>query len=1065
MFDILVPFFLEKKHPKKYNISGYQVDMKRKNLTAVLLIFLMFGVTTSTYSQSLSDEIPSMNSHTQNVPNNWEWSSVLMNSGDIVSDDIGIDNQGNYYIIGTLEGLPNIKDSSVFVSHMYQNGKNLFVAKYDSTGSLQWLADAGGNGDDYGKGIIVDEDSNGNVLIFVTGELETREVTSNQALISHDIHFGEQLSYTISQGYVSPFVAKISPLGVWQWAVIGQGHQLVADVNDITFDGVNSIYIGGRFSNYLNFTSTDKTGVEITKSAATGCSQTDKMGFIGAFTTSGQHRDTQTTNGCGTWITSVEVRSSSNVFVSGGFWMSNTVGSTTFVIPSDPLGAPHGNGYYFNTNGDVDKHGNLIGTWSPALEEAFLAALNPVNMNWEWERRITGMNRERVNEIVVDSNHDAIIGGNFMANISFEDPLKDCSLGGADYPCIGLKSTGDFDMFIAKISSEGDWIYADSNAGMAIYAPISATDFLQSLVIDQYDNLYVMGSFLNNLDVGIDHLHATPYYPLYFVAKYTTSDTNHDWVWGCQADRVPGHGSEVFTGWGLSRYNGIVIDSQGLPVISGFFADSVRFDEDYLSNNENGQHLKAAYIAKLSDSCADPLPVPENIKVGDISRDTVTLLNSYTEHYGGAVADLDTDMKSIIVSVKPSCNKSIFLQHDEPESVRCDLTATKHTIVSNTMDIIAEQKIRDASKHGDDFTDIELKLISHSDSCEDGCSDNFTYGASVVKSLLAEGIIVLEETEGDTDGDTDARAKRKPIKGYVYIRRSRRMAACCEPEYSPVVAWGIRADASGGYLVDELASSLENIESEYSTTISNENISDVCDILHNKLESITIEDACMSVIAVDTEDKYSDDGKYVCSILPKEEKRDEFLNHDNDSSLRLTIVEKVGGYNNYCGLDDSGLEDNEQEPDRSTQNSSCSLNVLSTNVTVGTDMFFYQVGDDVDVTYYINCEVESINYTIKATLIRSNGEVVDVYESNWIASGVSSSPLVYLEFDETYSNLDVDAYCITAELSEPNNPLLDDDSTCFIVSSSSSTGGGSTPSISLIACLGVILFAARFRRE
>jgi len=299
------------------------------------------------------------------------------------------------------------------------------------------------------------------------------------------------------------------------------------------------------------------------------------------------------------------------------------------------------------------------------------------------------------------------------------------------------------------------------------------------------------------------------------------------------------------------------------------------------------------------------------------------------------------------------------------------------------------------------------------------------------------------------------------------------MAAWGEPEYSPVVAWGIREDASGGYLVDELASSLENIESESSTSISNENISDVCNILHNKMESISIEDACMSVIVVDTEEKYSDDGEGWCAILPKEEKRDQFylqagrddLNHDYDSSIRLTIVEKVGGYNNYCGLDDSGLEDNRQEPDRTTQNSSCSVNVLFTNVSVGTDMFFYQAGDDVDVTYYINCEVESINYTIKATLVRSNGEVVDVYESNWIASGVSSSPLVYLEFDETYSNLDVDAYCITVELSEPNNPLLDDDSTCFIVSSSSSTGGGSTPSISLIACLGVILFAARFRRE
>ena len=75
---------------------------------------------------------------------------------------------------------------------------------------------------------------------------------------------------------------------------------LESDSTDIAYDGDNRIYIGGRFSNYLNFTTTGKSGEPIVNSAYTGCGVNQKMGYVGVFTTSGEHVNTKTIGGCNT---------------------------------------------------------------------------------------------------------------------------------------------------------------------------------------------------------------------------------------------------------------------------------------------------------------------------------------------------------------------------------------------------------------------------------------------------------------------------------------------------------------------------------------------------------------------------------------------------------------------------------------------------------------------------------------------------------------------------------------------------------------------------------------------
>ena len=1036
--------------------------MKGQYSVSIFLVILMAGLSASSSIQNLPDIDNEKFSHTQNVDSNWEWSRVISGSEDIVSDDIGIDSQGNTYIVGTITGGPDSKDDLITSN----GGMDLYVAKFDPQGNQLWISNAGGQGNDYGTGIVVSEDSSGDTVVYVTGHLQMRETSSSGALIVHTANFGDSLSYTISTGEISPFVAQIDTNGDWQWATIGEGYLLESETTDIAFDGDNRIYIGGEFSNYLNFTTTGKSGETIVNSAHTTCDVDRRMGFVGVFTPSGEHVNTKTIGGCNTWVNALDVSGDSNIFVVGGFRSSAKIAGETFIIESGALGAPHGNGYYFNTNGDVDKNGNVIGYWSPVLEEAFIAALSPGVLDWSWARHITGMNNDRINDVVVDTNQDAIIGGNFMANVSFVTPQSDCSADGEDFgteKCLSLRSTGDYDMFIAKITSRGDWVFADSNAGLAGYAPISATDYLQALTMDDKNNLYVMGSFVNNLYVGMDHLHATPHVPLYFVAKYTT-----DWQWGCQADRVPGYGSEDFNGWHLGmRTGGVVVADNGIPIISGFFADSVRFDEDYISQNNIGEMVNSAYIAKLSDTCADPNPIPQNIMLNHIYRDDVKHLEEFTKNSNELIEDFDFDGKAVIVTTGGISDYGVPIQTEAPARNHdkytgfIDFSRTKKVMILDAGYDVSTQTLLEFPKSLDEFSDYGITLVSVGHE-EPNVTENYSSKAEALQALIESGIFPIFECHSEDDESTDGRSHKsgKCIKGYVYIRKANRGVDTGEPTQSGVVAWGVREDDSGnGYLVDDLEHSLQDVRSGWSTPVAVDDMGDICSKLLNTMSFLSEEDSCVSVFVEELETSVSEDDGTECYIASGPAKKDQFLlsmdsrNTTSNDTSTPTSVTTVGDLSKLC----SDSSDSNGGPDRGQQN--CGFDVALSNVGASTDMSFYEVGDTVTATYLATCTVEPISYTIKATTFRSNGEVVSAQDYMWNAVGTTQS------FDEVHQKLDADVYCVEVELTDSMTSISRISTSCFVVSTtgSGSGGGNSIPGFTVLLALSAMIIAGLIR--
>lgn len=122
-------------------------------------------------------------------------------------------------------------------------------------------------------------------------------------------------------------------------------------------------------------------------------------------------------------------------------------------------------------------------------------------------------------------------------------------------------------------------------------------------------------------------------------------------------------------------------------------------------------------------------------------------------------------------------------------------------------------------------------------------------------------------------------------------------------------------------------------------------------------------------------------------------------------------------------------------------------------------MSFYEVGDVITATYLANCTVEPLSYTIKATTLRSNGEVVSSQEYSWMAASTTQS------FDEVHEKLDADVYCVTAELTESTTSISRVSTSCFVVSSTASgTGGGSSlPGFTFLLGISAVLIAGIIR--
>ena len=159
-----------------------------------------------------------------------------------VNDDYGrafaVDADGNSYLAGSFDGTATF-GGTVLSSVGARNRPDMFVAKYNSAGQLEWVRQAGGTGTDLAFGIAVD--AAGNVLFTGSSDSTTLNIAGTGLTVS-----GKKA-----------VLAKLSPAGTLLWAKTSMDQLFFppAEASGMVVgnDAAGNHYVAGHFTGTINF--------------------------------------------------------------------------------------------------------------------------------------------------------------------------------------------------------------------------------------------------------------------------------------------------------------------------------------------------------------------------------------------------------------------------------------------------------------------------------------------------------------------------------------------------------------------------------------------------------------------------------------------------------------------------------------------------------------------------------------------------------------------------------------------------------------------------------------------
>lgn len=210
------------------------------------------------------------------------WTIPYASSAHDYGRRVACDNAGNIYLAGEFKGTINMGGSNL----QSPNDMNVYVAKFNPSGDVQWAAQRGASGDDAVKALAVTS----------TGDV--------------------YLAY--KQSNTNPYIARYSASGTSQGTIAYSGSGTL-DISDILCDINGNTYITGNYSGTIEFGSTAST------SSGSGCDffiiRYDSDGVINMRIFGNQNN--------ANYIKSIAIDYANNVVAGGGFASSITMNSDT----------------------------------------------------------------------------------------------------------------------------------------------------------------------------------------------------------------------------------------------------------------------------------------------------------------------------------------------------------------------------------------------------------------------------------------------------------------------------------------------------------------------------------------------------------------------------------------------------------------------------------------------------------------------------------------------------------------------------------------------------------------
>ncbi len=360
------------------------------------------------------------------------------------------------------------------------------------------------------------------------------------------------------------FVAKLSGGGTWLWA---RNISVAGNYDDygygICADAGGNCYITGRLRGNPTFGSF----------AFTGLGGNDI--FIAKLDTDG------------TWL-----------------W-ANLAGATGqdygYGIAVDPAGNSYVTGAF-----DAAAVFGPVSLTSTGGYDVFVAKADPSG-NWLWAKKAGGAGSyEYGMDIAADAAGNCHVTGRVKATALFG-------------PDINLPGLGNDDCFVAKLDTDGAWLWAKPGGG-------TSNDSGQDIALDGAGNCHVTGYFYATATFGASTLPLVGAEDM-FIASL---DPNGNWLWATSAGST-----------GYDSVLGISTDSAGISRLTGRFEGTLNFGADSITS-VGGNDI---FIAKLLPGSGGSIASPLNLQISastagvQITWDAVTGAGGYHVYAHDAPSD------------------------------------------------------------------------------------------------------------------------------------------------------------------------------------------------------------------------------------------------------------------------------------------------------------------------------------------------------------------------------------------------------------------------------------------
>lgn len=432
--------------------------------------------------------------------------------------------------------------------------------------TIGWAKSFGSSGTDYVKALAADTSGN----IFVTG--------SFTGIVDFDP--GQATRLFQSAGRQDIFLSKFASNGDLLWTITIGGNQ-----NDqgtaLTVDGSGNVYLIANFAGTIFFTAGNQNIPPLTSRGGTDV-------LIAKFSPQG------------TFLWARQI---------GGPGNDNGTTAATDLAGNLTVGGA------FNQTVDFDPASTEDKITSAGKADGFITRFTAMG-EYLWTITYGGPDDDDVVAVCFDATYNMLVAGNFKVTMNLD------ALGGVS----PVNSTGDSDIFLVKLQSDGTFIWGRTLGG-------PGTDVVTAMKCNQFGNIFFGGSFQQTVDFdpgSVTVLKTAAGETDAFVSSINATG-NYQWVY-------------IVTGAGRETITSLALGAAPTLYVTGTFSGQTVFDPANPANKISPIGATDGFLAYITTTGAFNYVIPVGSPADDVASAVTIVPNTWLVYWGGAfqqTADLD----------------------------------------------------------------------------------------------------------------------------------------------------------------------------------------------------------------------------------------------------------------------------------------------------------------------------------------------------------------------------------------------------------------------------------------